>query len=116
MVFLHLQTPSMDFLNDSLTVSRQKELSSVLLRKPANLVDLLFYFQTLQVVELGLVALESAVNIVLAPELRWILILPGVETSEMKKKTTLDKNKLEWRFFCSIFDEFHFKKLRVSFE
>ena len=62
---------------NQLTISWQQELGSILLRKPADLVDLLFYFQTLQVVKLGLMALESAVNIVFAPELRLILILQG---------------------------------------
>lgn len=69
-----------------LTVSRQKELSGVLLWEPTNLVDLLFYFQTLQVVELWLVALESAVNIVLATELRRILVLPGAQISGKERK------------------------------
>lgn len=50
----------------SLTVGGEEEVRGVLLRQPADLVDLLLDLQTLKVVELGLVALEGAVDIVLA--------------------------------------------------
>lgn len=38
----------------------------ILLRQPSDLVDLLFYLQTLQVVKVRLVALEGAVDVVLS--------------------------------------------------
>lgn len=66
------------------------------MRKPTDLVDLLFYFQTLQVVKLWLMALESAVNIVFAPELRLILILPERRAkyqTKGRKEPTLDKEE-----------------------
>ena len=59
------------------TVGRQQELRGVLLGQPADLVDLLLDLQALQVVELGLVALEGAVNIVLAAVLGDTLVLQG---------------------------------------
>lgn len=39
-------------------------MCSVLLRQPSDLIDLLLDLQTLKVVKLGLMALESAVDIV----------------------------------------------------
>ena len=57
------------------TVGGQQELRGVLLRQPADLVDLLLDLQALQVVELGLVALEGAVHVVLASVLRDALVL-----------------------------------------
>lgn len=47
------------------TICRQEEVSCVALRQPPDFVDLLFDLQALQVVELGLVALEGAVHVVL---------------------------------------------------
>lgn len=41
-------------------------MGSILLRQPSDLIDLLLNFQTLKVVELRLMALESAVDIVLS--------------------------------------------------
>ena len=41
-------------------------MGGILLRQPPDLVDLLLDFQTLKVVELGLMALEGAVDIVLS--------------------------------------------------
>lgn len=47
------------------TICRQEEVGGVALRQPADFVDLLLDLQALQVVELGLVALEGAVHVVL---------------------------------------------------
>lgn len=58
-----------------LTVCRQQELCCVLLRQPSDLVDLLFDLKAFQVVELRLMALEGAVNIVFSSALRLILTL-----------------------------------------
>ena len=56
------------------TVSCEKEQgrSRARLLDPANLVDLLLYFQALEVVKLRLVALEGAEHVVVAPEDRWM--------------------------------------------
>lgn len=59
--------------SETLTVRGQQELCGVFLWQPADLVDLLLDLQTLQVVELGLVALKSAVNIVL-PSSVWLVL------------------------------------------
>lgn len=58
---------------DTLTVCGEEKLCGVFLGQPADLVDLLLDLQTLQVVELGLVALERAVNVVIAAALRLVL-------------------------------------------
>lgn len=50
----------------SLTIGGEEEVCSVLLRQPSDLIDLLLDLQTLKVVELGLMALEGAVDIVLS--------------------------------------------------
>jgi len=60
-----------------LTVGGQQELRGILLWQPADLVDLLLDLQALQVVELGLVALEGAVDVVLAAVLGYVLVLKG---------------------------------------
>lgn len=59
--------------SETLTVRGQQELCGVFLWQPADLVDLLLDLQTLQVVELGLVALERAVNVVVAAALCLVL-------------------------------------------
>ncbi len=48
-----------------ITVSREEKVSSVLLWQPADLIDLLLNLQTLQIVEVRLVTLERAVDIIL---------------------------------------------------
>lgn len=55
------------------TVCRQKELCGILLRKPSNLVDLFLNLKAFQVIKLWLVALEGAVNVVLASTL-WLTL------------------------------------------
>lgn len=50
---------------EELTVGGEQKVRCVLLREPFDLVDLLLDLQTLQVVKLGLVTLECAVNVVL---------------------------------------------------
>lgn len=50
----------------SLTIGGEEEVSGVLLRQPSDLIDLLLDLQTLKVVELGLMALEGAVDVVLS--------------------------------------------------
>lgn len=52
-------------------------MCGVLLREPFDLVDLLLDLQALQVVELGLVALEGAVHVVLTLAVRRVLTLQG---------------------------------------
>lgn len=64
-----------DAIASLLTVGGEQEVGSILLRKPFDLVDLLLDLQTLQIVELRLVALECAVNIILPPTLRLTLTL-----------------------------------------
>ena len=55
-----------------LTVGREEEEGGAGLSNPADLVDLLLDLQALQVVELRLVALEGAVDVVVASEdRRW---------------------------------------------
>ena len=49
------------------TVCGEEEVGRVLALEPPDLVDLLLNLQGLEVVELGLVALEGAVHVVLAP-------------------------------------------------
>ena len=58
---------------DSLVVGGQKEVGWILPLEPPDLVDLLFDLQTLQVVELWLVALEGGVDIVFAPPGKTVL-------------------------------------------
>lgn len=60
-----------------LTIGGQQRVCGVLLREPFDLVDLLLDLQALQVVELGLVALEGAVHVVLALAVRRVLTLQG---------------------------------------
>lgn len=52
-------------------------MGRILLREPFDLVDLLLYLQTLEIVELGLVALEGAIDIVLTLAMRRIFALQG---------------------------------------
>lgn len=52
-------------------------MGGILLREPFDLVDFLLYLQALEIVELGLVALESAVDIILALAVRRIFTLQG---------------------------------------
>lgn len=74
-----------------LTVSGQQELSCVLLGQPADFIDFLLNLQTFQVVKLGLMALESTVNIVLTTALWLTLILLGERKGidEEKEKVSL---------------------------
>ena len=68
-----------------LTVSRQKELRCVLLRQPSDLVDLLLDLKAFQVVKLGLVALEGAVNIVLSSAL-WLTLTLNNDRARIRVK------------------------------
>lgn len=68
--------------NTTPTIRGQEELSRVPLRQPPDFVDLLFDLQALQVVELGLVALEGAVHVVLPPTPRPILVLDSRRGTE----------------------------------
>lgn len=52
-------------------------MGGVLLREPFDLVDFLLYLQALEIVELRLVALEGAVDVVLALAVRRIFTLQG---------------------------------------
>lgn len=67
-------------LSDTLTVCGQEKLRGVFLRQPADLVNLLLDLQTLQVVKLGLMALERAVNVVIAAALCLVLHTRATET------------------------------------
>lgn len=60
-----------------LTVGGQQRVGRVLLREPLDLVDLLLYLQALEIVELRLVALEGAVDVVLALAVGSIFTLQG---------------------------------------
>lgn len=55
-------------------------MGGILLREPLDLVDLLLYLQALEIVELRLVALESAVDVILALAVRRIFTLQGNQT------------------------------------
>lgn len=59
----------------ALTIGGQQGVGSILLRKPLDLVDLLLYLQALEIVKLRLVALEGAVDIILALAVRCIFTL-----------------------------------------
>lgn len=50
----------------ALTVGGEEEVCRVLLGQPSDLIDLLLDLQTLKVVELGLMALKCAVDVVLS--------------------------------------------------
>lgn len=80
-----------------LTVGGEEKIRSILLRQPADLIDLLFDLQTFQVVELRLVALKGAVNIVLASPMRLVLTLQQNKSERQDKKVKRDdanqKNK-----------------------
>lgn len=52
-------------------------MGSILLWEPFDLVDFLLYLQALEIVELRLVALESAVDVILALAVRRIFTLQG---------------------------------------
>lgn len=58
-----------------LTVGGEEKIRGVLLRQPADLIDLLLDLQAFQVIKLGLVALKGAVNIVFASPMRLVLTL-----------------------------------------
>lgn len=60
-----------------LTVGGQERVGGVLLREPLDLVDLLLYLQALEIVKLWLMALESAVDVVLALAVGRIFTLQG---------------------------------------
>ena len=77
------------------TVGGQQKVGGVLLRQPSYLVDLLLNLQALQVVELGLVALEGAVNVVLASALWLALTLQGQTEgrSRFTNNTVTKQNK-----------------------
>lgn len=57
------------------TIGGEQEIRRVLLRQPSYLIDLLLNLQALQVIELWLVALEGAVDIVLSPAVGLVLAL-----------------------------------------
>lgn len=50
-------------------------MGGILLRKPLDLVDFLLYLQTLEIIELRLMALEGAVDVILALAVRRIFTL-----------------------------------------
>lgn len=58
-----------------LTVGGQQGVGGILLRKPLDLVDFFLYLQTLEIVKLRLVALEGAVDVILALAVRCIFTL-----------------------------------------
>ena len=55
-------------------------MGGILLREPLDLVDFLLYLQTLEIVELWLVALESAIDVILALAVWRIFALQGNQT------------------------------------
>lgn len=63
------------------TVGGEQEIGGVLLGQPSDLIDLLLDLQALQVIELRLVALEGAVDIVLSPAVGLVLALQGTGSS-----------------------------------
>lgn len=58
-----------------LTVGGQQGVGGILLRKPLDFVDFLLYLQTLEIIELRLMALEGAVDVILALAVRRIFTL-----------------------------------------
>lgn len=58
-----------------LAIGGEEEVGSILLRQPADLVDLFLNFQAFQVVKLRLMALKGAVNVVLSPSVWLVLTL-----------------------------------------
>ena len=50
-------------------------MGGILLRKPLDLVDFFLYLQTLEIVKLRLMALEGAVDVILALAVRCIFTL-----------------------------------------
>lgn len=61
------------------TICGQKELCSIFLGQPSNLVDLFLDFKAFKVVKLRLVALEGAVNIIFSSTL-WLVLALKSET------------------------------------
>ena len=55
-------------------------MGGILLREPLDLVDFLLYLQTLEIIELWLVALEGAVDVILALVVWRIFALQGNQT------------------------------------
>lgn len=64
----------------ALTVGGQQGVGGILLREPLDLVDFLLYLQALEIVELRLVALERAVDVILALAVRRVFTLQGNPT------------------------------------
>jgi len=62
------QSPASNLMDSVPTIGGEEEERRARLLHPADLVDFLFNFQTLQVVKLGFVALKCAIDIVVTSE------------------------------------------------
>lgn len=85
----------------ALTIGGEEEVCRVLLGQPSDLIDLLLNLQTLKVVELGLMALKSAVDIVLSLG-EWFDLALWTEKEEMEKKVCANiSRKIEQLLTCT---------------
>lgn len=71
-------------------------MGGVLLREPLDLVDLLLYLQALEIVELWLVALESAVDVILALAVGSIFTLQGDPRDRAELQDWPGQGKWTW--------------------
>lgn len=85
------------------TVGGEQEIGCILLREPSYLIDLLLYLQTLQVIELRLVALEGAVDIVLSPAMGLVFALQEGEQGGVRHRERENT-------FCWLFSSLQFVK------
>ena len=74
---MHTHTPTRP---SRLTIGGQQGVGGILLREPLDLVDFLLYLQTLEIIELWLVALEGAVDVILTLAVWRIFALQGNQT------------------------------------
>lgn len=70
-----------------LTIGGQQGVGGILLWQPLDLVDFLLYLQALEIVELWLMALESAVDVILALAVRCIFTLQGNPDRALSSRT-----------------------------
>lgn len=72
----------------ALTIGGEEKVSSVLLRQPSDLIDLLLNLQTFKVVEFGLMALKGAVHIVLSLG-KWLRLALWKKTKKQREYAKL---------------------------
>lgn len=107
------QLRSDDYRSVPLTVGGEEKMCSVLLRQPFNLVNFLFDLQTLQIVKVGLVALERAVDIVL-PGVAGLPQLFGLSFRLTEIRTPLNELKPEKFEFSHKLTEIKPRAFKVS--